>query len=205
MTAHQFSDGLRAETAATDLCDSLWRAWFGATTAVRRTTSLADQRRGVDGVLEPVPGWLVTFQEKARAKDWGDVLLETVSSTATKRPGWAFTCEADVLLYAITPPRRGIILPPSAIAKALTRHRPKWEATYGIKRAPNAHYDTLNVAVPTSVLRAAIDEEHGSYRCSRCDAPDRLWSSARGGAPGEVRVGCDLCHPSGPSSWTVSL
>lgn len=188
-----FEERLAFEHSQREFLDALWRAWFGPEVSIRPVTDLGEQRRGLDVRLAPAwparePMWL-TAQEKVRSRDWGDVLLERVSNDRTGTPGWTLTCEADLVLYAVAPSRRGILLPGPGLRRVAQERFPAWVKAYGEKRADNGEYHTINVALPESVLRREIDAGHGPYRCSRCDRPS-VWSETRGGSAVAGCVGC---------------
>lgn len=110
-----------------------------------------------------------TFEDKRRSRDYGDELLEDVSSTASGRAGWTWRAgEADYVLHLY--PQRWEILPGPALEQAWRTNRDDWVAAYGHKRARNRRYDTLSVPVPTSTLRAALAEA-GAPPCPHCGRP----------------------------------
>ena len=202
-----FDERLAYERSQRKLVDSFWLSWFGPDVAIEVVTDLAEQRRGIDArVLPGVPpsplagvAFAVTAQEKIRSKDYGDILLESVSNDVRRTPGWTHTIAADVVLYAIAATRRALLLPGPALRLLFAKRECDWKRRFGLRAAQNPSYRTLNVPVPLDVIVPAIDREHGRVHCSRCDR-SCVWSEARGGAS---VVGCVGCLRLGPSPWAI--
>lgn len=122
------------------------------------------QRAGIDRVLVLSSGKVLTVDEKVRAKDYGDILLEIWSSEKHQTPGWVrkdLAC--DFIAYAFVPSRRCYLLPFPALYRAWKIHAQDWwpkaqESRGGFRRveAKNEGYTTVSVAVPTDTLLSAM-------------------------------------------------
>jgi len=111
-------------------------------------------------------GELYLWEDKRRPRDFGDELLELVSNTTTRRPGWTFSASrVDYVLHLY--PLRWVFLPGAALEKAFKKHAMDWQQEYGTKTVENQGYQSVNVAVPTRVLRAAL-AECGAPICFSC-------------------------------------
>lgn len=197
-----FQTQLAVEAAHHNLLDLLWAAWFPGYTGIEVIEDLSRQRVGIDVDLHTEHG-VITGQEKVRTKVYPDILLEHISVDRPRPlPGWTLTCSAELVLYAWAPSRTAIILPGAALKDTFAAHLQEWQYRFGERAADNGHYRTLNVPVPLPVLRAAIDDAHGTYTCSTCDAHERKWSDTRGGGSLDT-VGCSECSPNGISPWTM--
>jgi hypothetical protein len=81
------------------------------------------QRGGIDRLLTLSCGRTYSVDEKIRAEDWPDILLEQWSDEARRIPGWIqkpLAC--DFIAYAYAPSGRCFLLP----VPALQRAAPPW-------------------------------------------------------------------------------
>lgn len=123
------------------------------------------QRGGIDRVLTLACGRQVTVDEKVRAKDYGDILLERWSDFAKRTDGWIVKPLAcDYIAYAIVPIRTCYLFPTLELQRAWRSFGREWirkakEESDGFRlcRAQNEHYVTMNVAVPKGSLFSAIE------------------------------------------------
>lgn len=126
------------------------------------------QRRGVDRIITTRGGREYTVDEKVRAKAWPDVLLERWSDVAKKVPGWinhgsASDLWCDFIAYAFVPTKRCLLFPFPILRRTWLDRGREWCALAKASRdgfrvvlADNGNYVTESIAVPESVLRAAI-------------------------------------------------
>lgn len=124
------------------------------------------QRGGIDRVVTLKSGKTVAIDEKVRAGNWPDILLERWSDRGRQVPGWIqkdLAC--DFIAYAFIPSETCYLLPFLSLRKAWIDHGREWidaaEASRdGFKKvlARNNGYVTESVAVPTNVLLGAITE-----------------------------------------------
>lgn len=117
-----------------------------------------EQRMGIDRELVLKTGLRITIEEKVRRKDYGDVLIEFVANTRKNQPGWIerdLAC--DYLAYAIASTGRCHMFPFQLLRRAWMMNRNAWLRKYGVLRAFNLEYDSLNTAVPLEVVLEAIE------------------------------------------------
>ena len=113
-------------------------------------------------------GQIYKIEHKHRMKDYGDELLELISSTATGRRGWTFRAgEADFVLFTYAPTKRFTIWPGATLQSAFEENHADWSNAYGIKEAKNDGYVTINIPVPTKILKEALSR-HGAPPCPHC-------------------------------------
>jgi len=115
------------------------------------------QRGGVDRVLTLGCGRTYTVDEKVRAEDWPDILLEQWSDEAKRKPGWIqkpLAC--DFIAYAYAPSGVCQLLPVAPLQRAWRRHGREWIKRYGQRRAQNPGYVSVSVPVPRTELMWAI-------------------------------------------------
>jgi hypothetical protein len=117
------------------------------------------QRAGIDRRLTLSCGQTLTIDEKVRAKDWPDFLLERWADAARKKPGWIqkpLVC--DFIAYAYVPSRTCYLLPTPTLQRAWKLHGREWAKRYGEIRAQNPGYVTTSVPVPRDVLLRALQD-----------------------------------------------
>lgn len=115
------------------------------------------QRGGVDRVITLACGRTYTVDEKVRAQDWDDILLEQWSDEAGRKPGWVqkpLAC--DFIAYAYAPSGVCYLLPVVPLQRAWRQRGRGWIKEYGQLRAQNPGYVSVNVPVPRTVLMLAI-------------------------------------------------
>jgi len=98
--------------------------------------------------LVEIDGKKWKFEEKARAEDYGDFLVELIQDIETKSPGWLYYCEADYILYST--PGCFYAINFHKLKKFMKRHGHK----YPIKVSEKGWGKTTNAAVPWDDLMA---------------------------------------------------
>lgn len=106
----------------------------------------------------------VELKTDTRAHRTGNAFIETVSidrEGQQPRPGWAFTSEADFLLYFVpySMPRRIYRVALSDLREQISR----WQADYEERRIPNTdaargNFNTVGILVPLDKLSAIAQE-----------------------------------------------
>ncbi len=115
------------------------------------------QRGGIDRVITLASGRVYTVDEKVRAHDWPDILLEQWSDEDRRAPGWVqkpLAC--DFIAYAFAPSRKCYLLPVVPLQRAWRLSGRQWLVEYGQRRAQNVGYTSINVPVPIETLLAAM-------------------------------------------------
>lgn len=114
------------------------------------------QRMGIDRVLMLSNGFIIKIDEKKRARDRKDILLEYLSNDVTNAPGWI---EKDLainyLAYAFMQSRRVYLLDWHMLRRAWGKYGAEWKRKYKIPPANNGTYKTHSVAVPILELMMA--------------------------------------------------
>lgn len=164
MNVHNFRDQLEYSHKASveGMFDSAYRWWFPGLTRIELVEDRAMQRRGIDKILHFSEGNAFTVDEKVRKKDFGDILIETVSVFQNGRKvkkGWIYTCQCDFIVYAIEPTNRAYLLPVPLLKKAWLKHEREWSNGYRSVTAYNEGYETISTVMPTRELLDAIKDE----------------------------------------------
>lgn len=122
------------------------------------------QRLGVDRIfVRYSDGARFTMEYKTdeRTADTNNVFIETVSVDTEKKPGWAFTSVAQLIVYFIPQWHKIYLANTMVIRKRLA----KWRGLYKEKPAQNDGYLTMGLCVPVDVFGAIckiVEVEHGS-------------------------------------------
>jgi hypothetical protein len=115
------------------------------------------QRGGIDRVLTLTCGRVYTVDEKVRANEWPDILLEQWSDEDGRKPGWVpkpLAC--DFIAYAFAPSRRCYLLPVALLQRACRLYGREWIVDHGQRRARNVGYVSASLPVPIHVLEKAM-------------------------------------------------
>lgn len=115
------------------------------------------QRGGIDRVITLACGRTYTIDEKVRAHEWPDILLEQWSDEERRKPGWVqkpLAC--DFIAYAFAPSRRCYLLPVALLQRAWRANGRQWIGRYGQRRALNIGYVTTSVPVPLNEMAQAM-------------------------------------------------
>lgn len=115
------------------------------------------QRGGVDRVLTLSGGKTLTVDEKVRAEEYDDILLEYWSDEARRVRGWvAKDLACDFIAYAFEQSGRCYLLPFQSLRRAWRINGRHWVNTYRRVEARNSGYVTVSVPVPTVELLNAV-------------------------------------------------
>lgn len=107
------------------------------------------QRGGIDRVLTLASGKTLTVDEKVRAVDYPDILLEYWSSFEHKKRGWvAKDLSCDFIAYAFIPSRTCYLIPFQTLRRAWRQNGMEWVRSYKRVEARNSGYTTVSVPVP---------------------------------------------------------
>lgn len=124
-------------------------------------TDLPWQRQGVDRVLYLSNGRTLYIDEKKRAREYSDILLEYTSAAERNTPGWIEKDLAiDYLAYGFMQSKRCYLFPWAMLRRAWTQYGATWKVRYreviARTQVGNFTYQTLSVPVPIDVLRRAV-------------------------------------------------
>ena len=114
------------------------------------------QRAGIDRVFTRRDSGnvcRVEYKSDLTASRTGNAFVETVSVDAKNKPGWAYTSQADYLMYYLPKDRLIYIIAFDALRKRL----PAW-GRYPSRPIPNEGYNTVGLLVPlTEFERIALE------------------------------------------------
>ncbi len=117
------------------------------------------QRGGIDRVLTLASGKTLTVDEKVRAKDYPDIILEYWSDRDRRIPGWvAKDLACDFIAYAFIPSETCYLLPFQTLRQSWRTNHREWVSTHTRVEAKNRGYVTVSVAVPKAVLLQALTD-----------------------------------------------
>lgn len=144
MTVHTFDAKLTQGQKAEQWLDRLFAKYWTIAQASR-----TDERRGIDRWFsDETTSWSIQYKADAEAGKTGNAFIEIGSvGPGFHQNGWAFTTEANVIVYLIPGPRFWLLDPLSVRSATLD-----WMRDYSIRPAFNNGYATLGVCVPLVVL-----------------------------------------------------
>lgn len=118
------------------------------------------QREGIDRGVVLSTTKQIMIDEKVRYKDYGDILLEYISSDKHNSPGWVCKpLRADYIAYLIAPSGVCHLLPVIQLQNAWAKHGDMWINKYRKIVAKNDGYNTISVGVPVRELWPVIGNE----------------------------------------------
>ena len=122
------------------LLDRYFATWF----TIRHATRL-EQRQGIDRIFSRQGAtYKIEYKSDARANATGNAFIETVSVDTAGKRGWAYTSEADYLLYYVPGAEVVYIVP----FLTLRQHLTQWAQQYPTRQIPNQGYHTHGLLVP---------------------------------------------------------
>jgi hypothetical protein len=95
----------------------------------------------------------VEYKTGSTASRTGNAFIETVSVDTEQRAGWAFTSQADMLLYYVPGKRVVYVLKMAAIRARL----PFWLQKHEVREVPNNGYHTHGLLVPLEELERCAE------------------------------------------------
>lgn len=143
----QLSHGERGEV----FLDRYFSRWFRIEPATEE-----QQRQGFDRIFhhrKSRSAYTVEYKTDTAAARTGNAFIETVSVDAAEKAGWAFTSQADMLLYYVPGKNIVYILKMAAIRARL----PFWLQTCEVREVPNNGYHTHGLLVPLEELERCAE------------------------------------------------
>lgn len=120
--------------------------WFAAKHEIRPATR-QEQRRGIDRIFthhQTGKRLAVEYKTDYRASETGNAFVETISVDTAGKAGWAYSSQANYLMYYI--PGDGLIY--VLALETLRQQLPRWLEKYPLRAAQNERYATHGVLVP---------------------------------------------------------
>jgi hypothetical protein len=143
---YNFDDQLAHGERGEALLDRFFSRWFGIEPATPE-----EQRRGIDRHFHHLTShnaFTVEYKTDHTATRTGNAFIETVSVDTAQKAGWAFTSQADRLLYYV--PGNGVVY---VLKMATVRAQlPVWQRAYEVREVPNNGYHTHGLLVPLEEL-----------------------------------------------------
>jgi len=144
-----------------------YKSCFPGIVALDKVKNKAMQKTGIDTIITLGNGKQISFDEKIRSKDYGDILLEEISvwhnyptlnghrvertqiipdilvENSHLKPGWTRKDSyTDYITYVIVPARRVYFLPFLLLRRAFDKYYPQWLKDSG-GRKPTLNRDGM--------------------------------------------------------------
>lgn len=143
---HEFDDKKKQSDKHCELLDFVFGQWYETV-----ATPLIVDKMGIDRVWvekNTRVRYSVEYKADEMTAKTGNAFVETVSIDTEDKPGWAYTCVAQILVYYIPQWRKAWLLSPMAIKNKLE----EWKKKYKEVPANNNGYKTLGLLVPWKVF-----------------------------------------------------
>ena len=172
MTLRPVLHDFRRSLSVGEAGERWFRAWACDAFPGLRVDRAAPQRdqAGIDFEVARGSTWQLKWERRAR--ETGNVFVETVASIEREAPGWGVDCAAEWLFVAC--PGLGVIfqLRPPQIAAVVD----EWRKLYGERDVRNAGWTTRGVAVPIAAFGQAADRTYWSNQLRESDLADLFGS-----------------------------
>lgn len=137
---YKFDMQLKKGELQEERLDKFFSKWYSIRKASRKM-----QRTGIDRIYQRNGKQiLVEYKSDWTASKTGNVFVETVSIDTENRPGWAYTSQADILIYFLPDDDLVYMLR----MKDIRDHLEEWAGKYPEKSIPNRGYCTHGLPVP---------------------------------------------------------
>lgn len=160
MKTHQFRESLQWGDSKKDepFWDVVYRKAFpNLVNHMPTPGDVASQRMGIDRVLLLANGKNIHIDEKKRAKEYNDILLEYISVDTTGVLGWIEKDLAiDFLAYAFVSSGRCYLFSWPLLRLAWQQNRERWMQAYRPVIAQNRDYKTYSLPIPIGILQRSI-------------------------------------------------
>lgn len=143
---HLFKDKLDEGEKYERELDRYYSKWFKI-----ESVNLATQKMGIDRIFinkSDDTRWTIEYKSDTKASTTGNAFVETISVNTTKKPGWAYSSCAQLLLYYLPLDGKVIRLTMYAVKNLIT----EWIKKYPVKPSQNEDYQTLGICVPLDVF-----------------------------------------------------
>lgn len=97
----------------------------------------------------------VEYKTDWKTSETGNAFIETVSVDENNKPGWGYTCSAQLIVYYVPQWSRAFLVPTIAVKNSIEG----WRARFKEKAAQNQGYKTLGVPVPWSEFKRWVYDE----------------------------------------------
>jgi len=144
-----------AQLARGDAGERFLDGFFSGRYRIRRATA-QEQRRGIDRLFtHRQTGQQIAVEYKTDyvAARTHHAFVETVAVDAVGKAGWAYTSQAEYLMYYV--PGEGVVY--VLALEVLRRQLPRWLRSYPLRQARNAGYATHGVVVPLDEMEACAE------------------------------------------------
>jgi hypothetical protein len=138
MNVYSFVEQLERGKAGEDILDEYFSKWYQITCA-----TLQEEKRGIDRFfLRDEITTAVEYKTDDKTSKTGNVFVETYSNLERNKFGWAWTCQADILIYFALPDTLYIVKP-----HVIREHIDEWLEKYGIRTVKNRGWTSVGIAV----------------------------------------------------------
>lgn len=152
-----FVDQLEKGESAEKVLDIYFSKWYTI-----YPVNMDMQRKGIDRLFErrqlsddPMLEKdiiKIEYKSDSRTQDTGNCFVETKSVMELGKLGWAYTSQADILVYFAEPDTLYIVRP-----EAIREKVDEWVRKFGERPVRNKNYHTIGVPVPERVFETICE------------------------------------------------
>lgn len=144
---YEFGEKLMQGKNAEHFLDSYFSRWY----TINEIPLEVERRIHADRLFLDRHGTqtVVEYKTDFMGHNTGNLIVETISVDTDNKPGWVFTCQADMLLWWIVGNGEILGLRPADMRANVA----EWETHYRRVTIPNQGYNTIGIAVPIPRLR----------------------------------------------------
>jgi hypothetical protein len=152
---HDFQEDLKFSELEEEapFLNAFYHTHFPYLVKIEKVIDESLQKRGVDKIFHTRSGRKIFVDEKARRKEYGDILLEEFSDWKGKKPGWCYSDKiTDYISYVIVPKKIVTMVPFLLMQSFFVLNYDALIKLYGRRFSFNKGYETSNIPIPISVL-----------------------------------------------------
>lgn len=162
---HDFKIDLREAEKCEQAIDRVFSQWY-----IVEPVPVPVNKIGIDRLwthrIERVR-YSVEYKTDWKTAETGNAFVETVSVDGSNKPGWGYTCSAQLLVYYVPQWAKAYLISTVAIKNNIAQ----WRASYKEKFAQNQGYKTGGLPVPWREFKRWVydEEEMPSFEKGRKD------------------------------------
>lgn len=140
--SYSFNGQLQSGEQGEVFLDEYFARWF-----ILEPASPAEQRQGIDRFFTTrnrKRRFAVEYKTDNVAARTGNAFIETISVDVINKPGWAYTSQAEYLLYYVPGKAVVYMMPMAAIRRCLAL----WLEHFPHRQIPNNGYNSYGLLVP---------------------------------------------------------
>jgi hypothetical protein len=144
---YEFDKQLAVGKAGEYKLDEFFGRWYN----IEEVPLDFEKRVGADRLFVDPGGrqLLIEYKYDVKSGETGNLIIETISNKERHKPGWALTCQADVVVWLLSSGEILAILPDD-----IRKQIPRWSDAYRSVVITNVGFTAVGLVVPLHEVRA---------------------------------------------------